>query len=318
MRMWIAAVLVSLQSFQFGYALSCLNSALVTGDANDPQRCYDNTDDSTPSCPPGTIYNDIKLSTLEAQIATSLAILGAWIGCYCGSQPAEKYGRRLIILGTNIFFIVGGLLTALGFDVSSKRTFSLLLLSLIYYHLILASIALYVGRFVVGFGVGIESVVVPVLLSEIASPATRGTITTLHQVQITLAIFLSGVIGFGLVGFVDHGWQYLQAGMILPSIIMLVCQRLVPESPKWLLMQSRAQEAVDMLVYLRADRCDVQAELAVLQSETAKESKLEKIAVSWKDVFSNKKAVVIGCGLMLSSAMSGLKSFYMVILHLVY
>lgn len=123
MRMWIAAVLVSLQSFQFGYAISCLNSALVTGDANDPQRCYDNTDDASPPCPPGTIYNDIQLSTLEAQIATSLAILGAWIGCYCGSQPAEKYGRRLIVLGTNIFFIIGGVLTAIGFNVASMISF---------------------------------------------------------------------------------------------------------------------------------------------------------------------------------------------------
>ena len=33
-----------------------------------------------------------------------------------------------------------------------------------------------------GFGVGLESVVVPVLLSEIATADTRGTITTLHQV----------------------------------------------------------------------------------------------------------------------------------------
>jgi MFS transporter, SP family, solute carrier family 2 (myo-inositol transporter), member 13 len=41
---------------------------------------------------------------------------------------------------------------------------------------------LFAGRFLAGFGVGLESVVVPVLLSEIATAETRGTITTLHQV----------------------------------------------------------------------------------------------------------------------------------------
>ena len=57
-------------------------------------------------------------------------------------------------------------------------------------------------RLLIGLGVGVESVVVPVLLSEIASEETRGTITTLHQVQITRAIFVSGVVGYGLVAHV--------------------------------------------------------------------------------------------------------------------
>jgi hypothetical protein len=39
-----------------------------------------------------------------------------------------------------------------------------------------------------GLAVGIESVVVPVLLSEIATDATRGKITTIHQLMITIGI----------------------------------------------------------------------------------------------------------------------------------
>jgi cyanate permease len=51
---------------------------------------------------------------------------------------------------------------------------------------------LFAGRLVAGFGVGLESVVVPVLLSEIATAETRGTITTLHQVTLRLVVvFLS-------------------------------------------------------------------------------------------------------------------------------
>ena len=105
--MWIAALLVSLQSFQFGYALSCLNSALITGntslpdlfdfvvspyiyfqylylcrlawtlsippstgDGNDPKMCFENTDDEPTACPPGTIYNDLDISAIEAQVTS--------------------------------------------------------------------------------------------------------------------------------------------------------------------------------------------------------------------------------------------------------
>ena len=93
--MWISSVLIAMQSFQFGYALSCLNSALITGDSNHSADCYDGSDST---CPVGTIYNDLDMSAIEAQLATSLAVLGAWIGCYIGSQPAEKYGRKFTIM----------------------------------------------------------------------------------------------------------------------------------------------------------------------------------------------------------------------------
>ncbi len=79
------------------------------------------------------------------------------------------------------------------------------------------------------------SIVVPVLLSECASTGTRGTITTLCQVNVTLAIFFSAILGYGLVVYVDHGWQYMQAFAALPSLVMLIMHSSVPESPKWLL-----------------------------------------------------------------------------------
>lgn len=87
----------------------------------------------------------------------------------------------------NIFFLGGGLMCCF----SSSWT-------------------LFIGRLLAGFGVGVESVVVPVLLSELAAAETRGTITTLHQLTLTLGIFLCGIVGYGFVTYVDHGWVYIQ------------------------------------------------------------------------------------------------------------
>lgn len=62
---------------------------------------------------------------------------------------------------------------------------------------------------IVGFGVGIASTISPVLLSEIATDDNRGTITTLCQVQVTLAIFVAAIVAFGFVSSVTNGWQYV-------------------------------------------------------------------------------------------------------------
>lgn len=74
----------------------------------------------------------MKQFQVDASLATSLMVVGAWIGCLLGSAPSEvqydfynmifiwcqitvfqKYGRRATILLNNITFIVGGILCAL-------------------------------------------------------------------------------------------------------------------------------------------------------------------------------------------------------------
>lgn len=58
--------------------------------------------------------------------------------------------------------------------------------------------------------------------------------------MLTLAIFTVNIIGFGLVTYVNHGWQYVQGLAIVPAVIMLVMHSYIPESPKWLIAQYSA------------------------------------------------------------------------------
>ena len=102
LRLWLSAFVISLSSFAFGYGIAALNTVLVTGDDNDPHRCYEGTDRS---CPEGSLLNDLDLSTELQQLATALTILGAWIGCFLSSYPNELLGRRTTLLLNNVFFI---------------------------------------------------------------------------------------------------------------------------------------------------------------------------------------------------------------------
>ena len=123
------------------------------------KKCYDRSD---PTCPIGSIYVYLELTELDAQLATSLTVLGAWFGSLFASKPAGLYGRRYTLLANTLFFFIG---TAL----SSSGDFY----------------SLFIGRFIVGIGVGVASSVAPTLLSEIASDDTKGVITTLCQVKIS-------------------------------------------------------------------------------------------------------------------------------------
>ena len=165
----------------------------------------------------GTIYNDIQLTTTDAQLATSLIIVGAYVGCLLGSTVSEKFGRKKGILWNNIFFILGSLLCGLGNSIE----------------------VIFVGRAITGLGFGIETVVVPVLLSEVARPENRGRLTTMHQLQLTLGIMVVGLLSYCFVIYVDHGWRYVQLFYALPCVLMIAMSGYIPESPKYLVAQGR-------------------------------------------------------------------------------
>jgi MFS family permease len=188
--LWLAAALITSQSFVFGFSISALNTAIVTGDNKKGSSCFDVTDES---CPPVSLYRDLNLSTLEVSFATSLLIVGAWIGCLAASKPTEVYGRKNTLLWNNVVLIFGAVFAASG-----------------------NYVLLYIGRLVSGLGVGVSSVVVPVLLSELASVDNRGVVTTLHQVSLTFAILFAGLLGYGLVTYISHGWQYLLSFAAVP------------------------------------------------------------------------------------------------------
>jgi len=268
-RMYLTACLVASQSFLYGYGFASLNSCLVLDPGTTEVECYE----GTASCPPGSLFRSIELNVEETQLATSTLILGAWVGCVLASRPSELYGRRKTLIYNSIFFLAGGVLCAIG----DKP-------------------ALFLGRIIVGFGIGVESVVVPTLLSEIAEPSSRGTITIFHQILLVSAIFLVSVVSYGCVMHIEHGWQYVQAGTCFPAIFMLVLMKYIPESPKWLLRKGLRSEAEQTLLPLRPEGHNIAAEvdeiLLELSSSPSSPSSLstnggKDDVVTWSDLMKS-------------------------------
>ena len=274
MSLMIRVLLITCQSFLLGYNLASLNACVVKCDSSNGDGGY---------CEeyPGTIYNDVDLSDNDVQLATSLLVIGAWVGCLIGARPAESIGRRKTLLYNCLFFIVGGIIEGIA-----------------------DRYCLYIGKFLTGIGTGICSVLCPLLLSEISSADTRGFITTLHQLNVTIAIFAADILGFIFVNNVNHGWMYVQVFTIVPALLQLVFASLIPESPKWLLRRGQQDEAVATLTTLRQPGCSVQEEVSHLLQEVRSDSE----AATWSDVFQARKALYIGCGLMFFQAVTGINS----------
>ncbi|XP_050941122.1 sugar transporter ERD6-like 7 isoform X2 [Cucumis melo] len=163
-------------------------------------------------------------------------------------------------------------------------------------------VALDVGRFATGYGMGVFSYVVPVFIAEIAPKNLRGALTTLNQFMICTAVSISFIIGNVL------SWRTLALTALVPCVILTFGLFFIPESPRWLAKERRQKEFEMALRKLRGEDVDVSQEAAEIQDFVTTLEQLPKPKVT--DLFQRMylRSVIIGVGLMVCQQFGGINS----------
>jgi SP family galactose:H+ symporter-like MFS transporter len=122
-----------------------------------------------------------------------------------------------------------------------------------------------VCRFALGFGVGIASFIVPLYLSETAPAAIRGSMGTLFQLMITIGIFLislSNVFVARLFANSATSLPLMFLTVTLFAMLMFAGSFILPESPRWLMLKGRKDQAMAVLRRTLSSREEIDAEIA--------------------------------------------------------
>jgi len=123
-------------------------------------------------------------------------------------------------------------------------------------------------RFALGFAVGIASFVVPLYLSETAPAAIRGSMGTLFQLMITIGIFLISLTNVYIAR------TFVSPGTALPlmflsitffAALMFFGGFILPESPRWLMIKGRKQEAVAVLGRTLNSQSEIDLEISEIE-----------------------------------------------------
>lgn len=93
-KLQLAAILIALASFLWGYGVAVLNVCIV------PDAV-------------GSLLAEINLSTSEQETATALVVVGALVSALTTGGIGERIGQKKTILANNVFYIVGGIVCAL-------------------------------------------------------------------------------------------------------------------------------------------------------------------------------------------------------------
>lgn len=179
-----------------------------------------------------------ELDSWQSGAVVGLGVFGAFIGSAVAGILADVKGRRFSIVLADVAFLVGSLIAA-----ASPWLW-----------------LVFVGRLVLGFGIGAASVVTPVYLAEMSPADSRGMIVTLNNLFITGAQFLASGIGAMFVLWTSHdiGWRFMFALGGVPALVQVaLLASLLPETPRFLLRRGRHDEARRIMEKFVLDPLDV-------------------------------------------------------------
>ncbi len=261
---WLVVVLTfvaSISGFLFGYDTGYISSALVSV---------------------GKDLDGHELTYAKKELITSATSLGALIGAIFAGIGVDFFGRKPVLMLSNILFIAGSGIQTGAHSVGVMMG----------------------GRFVMGIGVGIGSLCAPLYISELAPSNFRGRLVILFVMGITGGQLIAYGIGAGL-SKVHNGWRILVGLSIIPPFVQLSCFTILPDTPRFYLIKNKIEKAKEVLVkvYPNVDESIIDAriqELIKVNNDIPGDNIFQKTWNATKEIHrvpSNFRALLISCGL---------------------
>ncbi|KAG5402440.1 hypothetical protein IGI04_017047 [Brassica rapa subsp. trilocularis] len=130
--------------------------------------------------------------------------------------------------------------------------------------------------------VGVASVTAPVYIAEASPSEVRGGLVSTNVLMITGGQFLSYLINSAFTQ-VPGTWRWMLGVSGVPAVVQFVLMMFMPESPRWLFMKNRKEEAIQVLTRMY-DISRLEDEIDHL-SAAEEEEKQRKHTVSYLEAF---------------------------------
>lgn len=193
------------------------------------------------------LTRQFHLSQSALGFTVASALWGTVIGAIFAGVPGQRFGRRDSLRVMAAFYIISAVGCALAWNLPSLIVF----------------------RFIGGLGIGGSSVLGPMYIAELAPPIWRGRLVGFFQVNIVVGILLAYTSNAWLATL-DLGaaeWRWKLGVSALPALLFFVMLFAIPRSPRWLLTETRTDEAMAVLRLIgvadpAAERDEIERSLA--------------------------------------------------------
>jgi MFS transporter, SP family, xylose:H+ symportor len=176
------------------------------------------------------LQSQFNLSDSALGFTVSSALIGTVVGSLIAGAPADRFGRKPLLLVVAIAYVISSLGSGLA----------------------PAWLPLLAFRFLGGLAIGAASVVTPIYIAEVSPAEFRGRLVALNQLNIVLGIVLAFLSNYIIASLVpsEYGWRWMFGIVTAPSALFLMVTLLLPESPRWLVVKARYEIARQAMIRL--------------------------------------------------------------------
>ncbi|TMX02245.1 hypothetical protein EJD97_022251 [Solanum chilense] len=236
------------------------------------------------------IQQDLKITEVQEEVLVGILSIVSLLGSLAGGRTSDAIGRKWTMAFAAVVFQSGALIMTLAPDFK----------------------VLMIGRFLAGIGIGFGIMIAPVYIAEISPTVARGSFTSFPEIFINLGILLGYVSNYAFSGLSPHiNWRVMLGVGILPSIFIGIALFVIPESPRWLVMKNRIDEARLVLLKTNENANEVEERLAEIQQAAGhvNAEKYEEKAV-WRELLNPspgvRRMLITGCGIQCFQQVTGI------------
>jgi len=246
------------------------------------------------------------VSSSHQSLIVSILSLGTFIGAIAGGDLADFIGRKWTVIIGCIIYAVGVVIQMITGHGDSLAT-------------------IVVGRVIAGLGVGFESAIVILYMSEICPRKVRGALVAGYQFCITIGILLASVVVYATKNRKDTGAYRIPISIQFAwALILGIGLLFLPDSPRYFVKKGNLEAASKALSALRGQPRDseyISVELAEIVANEEYERQLIPSSSwfsSWANCFkgglrdqkSNLRRTILGTSLQMMQQWTGVNFIF--------
>ncbi len=235
------------------------------------------------------IEPEFHLSKIELGWSVASLSLAATVAMMFAGPVSDRFGRRVVLKYSALLYAFSALLSAIA----------------------PSFIILVIARLIAGVGVGTSLILAPMYIAEISPAEKRGKLVSFNQLNIVVGISVAFFTNFLIIHFSqsdaswahflkirEYNWRWMLGIEFFPAMLYFFFLLFVPQSPRWLIMKGRFDEALNIMKRVGDDESAIK--MVNEMQEHISLDKTPKIKTPVRALFAPAMKMVLTIGIIIS------------------